>query len=65
MKENLADAENRLKYIEQERHDLLHSQGTQKATAHGLEDQLKDVKEELKRAKEELTAQRSQYLQLR
>lgn len=65
LKESLVDAENRLKHIEKERQDLLITQGTRKAAMNGLEDQLGDVQEELRRTKQELTAQRTQYFQLR
>lgn len=65
LKESLIDAENRLKHIEKERQDLLITQGTRKAAMNGLEDQLDDVQEELRRTKQELTAQRTQYFQLR
>lgn len=65
LKESLIDAEDRLKHIEKERQDLLITQGTRKAAINGLEDQLGDVQEELRRTKQELTAQRTQYFQLR
>ncbi|KYQ59569.1 hypothetical protein ALC60_01410 [Trachymyrmex zeteki] len=64
-KENLIEAENRLKHIEKERQDLLVTQGTRRAAMNGLEDQLGDVQEELRRTKQELMAQRTQYFQLR
>jgi len=65
LKENLIEAENRLKHIEKERQDLLVTQGSRRATMNGLEDQLDDVQEELRRTKQELMAQRTQYFQLR
>jgi len=65
LKENLIEAENRLKHIEKERQDLLVTQGSRRATVNGLEDQLDDVQEELRRTKQELMAQRTQYFQLR
>lgn len=65
LKENLVDAENRLKSIEKERQDLLIVQGTRKVKINGLEDQLSDMEEELRRTKQELLAQRTQYFQLR
>lgn len=65
LKENLVGAENRLKHIEKERQDLLVTQGTRRVTINGLEDQLDDVKEELRRTKQELMTQRTQYFQLR
>ncbi|XP_011052549.1 PREDICTED: centrosomal protein of 135 kDa isoform X2 [Acromyrmex echinatior] len=64
-KENLIEAENRLKHMEKERQDLLVTQGSRRATMNGLEDQLGDVQEELRRTKQELMAQRTQYFQLR
>ncbi|XP_077254913.1 uncharacterized protein LOC143893424 isoform X2 [Temnothorax americanus] len=39
--------------------------GTRRAAINGLEDQLGDVQEELRRTKQELMAQRTQYFQLR
>lgn len=65
LKESLAEAETRLKHTEKERQDLLVTQGTRRATINGLEDQLGDVQEELRRTKQELMAQRTQYFQLR
>ncbi|KAG5335528.1 CP135 protein, partial [Acromyrmex heyeri] len=65
LKENLIEAENRLKHMEKERQDLLVTQGSRRATMNGLEDQLGDVQEELRRTKQELMAQRTQYFQLR
>ncbi|KMQ96415.1 centrosomal protein [Lasius niger] len=65
LKENLVEAETRLKHTEKERQDLLVTQGTKRATISGLEDQLGDVQEELRRTKQELMAQRTQYFQLR
>ncbi|XP_023289896.1 centrosomal protein of 135 kDa [Orussus abietinus] len=65
LKESLEDAENRLKHFERERQDLLHTQGTRRATISGLEDQLEDAREELRKTKQELAAQRTQYFQLR
>ncbi|KYN16644.1 hypothetical protein ALC57_11153 [Trachymyrmex cornetzi] len=65
LKENLIEAENRLKHIEKERQDLLVTRGTRRATMSDLEDQLGDVQEELRRTKQELMAQRTQYFQLR
>lgn len=65
LKETLTDAENRLKHIEKERQDLLVTQGTRRVTINDLEDQLDDVKEELRRTKQELMTQRTQYFQLR
>lgn len=65
LKENLIETESRLKHIEKERQDLLVTQGTRRAAINGLEDQLGDVQEELRRTKQELMAQRTQYFQLR
>ncbi|XP_011647939.1 centrosomal protein of 135 kDa isoform X2 [Pogonomyrmex barbatus] len=65
LKENLTETENRLKHIEKERQDLLVTQGTKRAAINGLEDQLDDIQEELRRTKQELMAQRTQYFQLR
>ncbi|XP_072746619.1 centrosomal protein of 135 kDa [Anoplolepis gracilipes] len=65
LKESLVEAETRLKHIEKERQDLLVTQGTKRVTINGLEDQLDDVQEELRRTKQELMAQRTQYFQLR
>lgn len=65
LQESLADAENRLKRMEKERQDLLVTQGTKKVTINGLEDQLDDVQQELRRTKQELMTQRTQYFQLR
>ncbi|XP_071644763.1 uncharacterized protein [Temnothorax longispinosus] len=65
LKESLVEAENRLKHMEKERQDLLVTQGTRRAALNGLEDQLGDVQEELRRTKQELMAQRTQYFQLR
>ncbi|XP_043473672.1 centrosomal protein of 135 kDa isoform X2 [Leptopilina heterotoma] len=39
--------------------------GTKRSTINGLEDQLEDFREELKRTKQELAEQRTQYFQLR
>jgi len=65
LKENLLETENRLKHLEKERQDLLMTQGTRRAAMDGLEDQLGDIQEELRRTKQELMAQRTQYFQLR
>lgn len=65
LRENLHDVEKRLKYIECERQELITSQGTKRSTINGLEDQLEDLREELKRTKQELAEQRTQYFQLR
>ena len=65
LRESLHDVETRLKNIERERQELLMTQGTRRATINGLEDQLEDMKEELKRTKQELADQRTQYFQLR
>lgn len=65
LKESLIEVENRSKHIEKERQDLLVTQGTRRATINGLEDQLDDVQEELRRTKQELMTQRTQYFQLR
>lgn len=65
LKESLAEAENRLKQVEKERQDLLVTQGTRRAAINGLEDQLIDAQEELRRTKQELITQRTQYFQLR
>ncbi|CAK9809654.1 Centrosomal protein of 135 kDa [Anthophora quadrimaculata] len=65
LRENLADVETRLKHIEKERQDLLLTQGARRATINGLEDQLQDLREELRRTKQELGTQRTQYFQLR
>ncbi|XP_029664442.1 centrosomal protein of 135 kDa-like isoform X1 [Formica exsecta] len=65
LKESLVEAETRLKHTEKERQDLLVTQGTRRATINDLEDQLGDVQEELRRTKQELMAQRTQYFQLR
>ncbi|XP_014476061.1 PREDICTED: centrosomal protein of 135 kDa isoform X3 [Dinoponera quadriceps] len=65
LKESLVEAEKRLKHAEKERQDLLVTQGTRRAAINGLEDQLDDVQEELRRTKQELVTQRTQYFQLR
>ncbi|XP_043259475.1 centrosomal protein of 135 kDa-like isoform X2 [Colletes gigas] len=65
LRENLTEVETRLKQIEKERQDLLLTQGARRATIDGLEDQLQDLREELKRTKQELGTQRTQYFQLR
>ncbi|XP_076748654.1 uncharacterized protein LOC143422118 isoform X1 [Xylocopa sonorina] len=65
LRENLTDAESRLKQIEKERQELLLTQGARRATISGLEDQIQDLREELRRTKQELGTQRTQYFQLR
>ncbi|XP_066590884.1 centrosomal protein of 135 kDa isoform X2 [Prorops nasuta] len=65
LRENLVDVQNRLKNIERERHDVSLAQVTQRATISGLEDQLDDLRRELRRTKEELASQRTQYFQLK
>lgn len=65
LRENLTDVETRMKQIEKERQELLLTQGTRRATIKGLEDQLQDLREELRRTKQELGTQRTQYFQLR
>ncbi|XP_024940651.1 uncharacterized protein LOC107267564 isoform X3 [Cephus cinctus] len=65
LRESLTDAETRLKHLERERQDLLIAQGTRRATINGLEDQLEDMREELKKTKQELATQHTQYFQLR
>lgn len=65
LKESLDEAETRLKHVEKERQDLLVTQGTKRETINNLEDQLRNVQEELHRTKQELITQRTQYYQLR
>jgi len=65
LKEDLVETESRLKHTEKERQDLVINQNTRTATINGLEDQLSDVREEMRRTKQELIAQRTQYFQLR
>ncbi|XP_017758921.1 PREDICTED: centrosomal protein of 135 kDa-like [Eufriesea mexicana] len=65
LKENFTEVETRLKQIEKERQELLLTQGARRATIKGLEDQLQDLREELRRTKQELGTQRTQYFQLR
>ncbi|XP_076665146.1 uncharacterized protein LOC143367341 isoform X2 [Andrena cerasifolii] len=65
LRENLNEVETRLNQLEKERQDLLLTQGARRATISGLEDQLQDLREELKRTKQELGTQRTQYFQLR
>ncbi|XP_043665843.1 centrosomal protein of 135 kDa-like isoform X1 [Vespula pensylvanica] len=50
-----------------EERDVLYERlkGTQRGTVNGYEDQLEDLQEELRRTKQELTAQRTQFFQLR
>lgn len=61
LKESLDEAETRLKQVEKERQDLLVTQGT----ISDLEDQLRNMQEELHHTKQELITQRTQYYQLR
>ncbi|XP_011495576.1 PREDICTED: centrosomal protein of 135 kDa [Ceratosolen solmsi marchali] len=65
LRENLDDTQSRLAQIEQKWRELLLVQGTRRATINGLDDQLNDLKEDLRRTKQELTEQRTQYFQLR
>lgn len=65
LRENLCDLETRLKHVEKERQELLLTQGMKKATISGLEGQLDDTRDELRRTKQELATQRTQYFQLR
>ena len=65
LRETLHEVETKLKHVERERQELLITQGTRRATINGLEDELEDMKEELKRTKQELADQRTQYFQLR
>lgn len=65
LKESLVEAETRLKHVEKERQDLLVTQGSKRATISDLENQLSNMQEELHRTKQELMAQRTQYLRLR
>jgi chromosome segregation ATPase len=65
LRENLDDSQSRLREIEQKWRELLHVQGSRRATISGLDDQLDDLKEDLRRTKQELTEQRTQYFQLR
>ncbi|XP_046816046.1 centrosomal protein of 135 kDa-like isoform X6 [Vespa crabro] len=50
-----------------EERDVLYERlkGTQRGTVNGYEDQLEDLQEELRRTKQELTVQRTQFFQLR
>ena len=65
LKENLCDVEMRLKKVERERQELLLTQGTQRATVDGFEKQLDELRDELRKTKQELSTQRTQYFQLR
>ena len=61
----LADTESKLEVYERERRQLLIAQGDRRATLEGMDEQIEDLKEELRRTKQELTEQRTQYFQLR
>jgi len=65
LKEDLIETESRLKHIEKERQDFVVNHNTRNATINGLEDQLSEAREEIRRTKQELIAQRTQYFQLR
>lgn len=65
LRESLAALEARYKRSDRERHELFHTQASQRANAKGLEDQLDDLRDELRKTKQELSEQRSQYFQLR
>ncbi|KAH0554612.1 hypothetical protein KQX54_011905 [Cotesia glomerata] len=65
LRERLRDLELKLEDVEREKHNYILSQESRRSAVTGLEDQLEDVKEELRRTKQELTSQRTQYFQLR
>ncbi|CAG5074975.1 Similar to CEP135: Centrosomal protein of 135 kDa (Homo sapiens) [Cotesia congregata] len=65
LRERLRDLELKLEDVEREKHNYILSQESRRSALTGLEDQLEDVKEELRRTKQELTSQRTQYFQLR
>lgn len=65
MRDNLLDLESRLKHIEQEKDDLVLTQGTRRATINGLEDELDHLRDELRRTKQEVATLRTQNFQLR
>ncbi|XP_057321420.1 centrosomal protein of 135 kDa isoform X2 [Microplitis mediator] len=65
LRERLRDLELKLEDVEREKHNFILSQESRRSALTGLEDQLEDAKEELRRTKQELAAQRTQYFQLR
>lgn len=65
LRQSLAEMDCRLAKVEQERRELFIVQGSRRAAISGLDDQLEDLRDELKRTKQELSEQRTQYFQLR
>ncbi|KAF7998336.1 hypothetical protein HCN44_009734 [Aphidius gifuensis] len=65
LKDNLHELELRLAETEREKNDILHSQGSRRSAISGLENDVQEAREELRRTKQELSTQRTQYFQLR
>ncbi|XP_011297074.1 centrosomal protein of 135 kDa isoform X2 [Fopius arisanus] len=65
LRDNGRELESRLKEIERERQELLLAQGSRRTAIAGIEEQLEEAREELRRTKQELVSQRTQYFQLR
>ncbi|XP_063979260.1 centrosomal protein of 135 kDa isoform X4 [Diachasmimorpha longicaudata] len=65
LRDNVRELESRLKEMERERQELLVAQGSRRTAIAGVEGQLEEAREELRRTKQELVSQRTQYFQLR
>ncbi|XP_015111623.1 centrosomal protein of 135 kDa isoform X3 [Diachasma alloeum] len=65
LRDNVRELESRLKEIERERQELLLAQGSRRTAIAGVEEHLEEAREELRRTKQELVSQRTQYFQLR
>lgn len=65
MKEILLEAESQVRQLERERRDLMHGQGSRRATISVLEEQCEDMTIQLRACQSELNQQRSMYGQLK
>lgn len=61
----LIDAEEQIRKLEQERRDLMQTQGTRRATINSLEEQCEALKEQLRICQTELNHQRGLGTQLK
>ncbi|KAK4886079.1 hypothetical protein RN001_002350 [Aquatica leii] len=65
MEKTLAEADNEIRRLELERHDLIQSQGSRRGTIGHLEQQCELLKEELQKTQTELNQKKALYCQLK
>lgn len=65
LKDNMREMETRIRSLEGERTSLIRLQGTDRAKINGLEETVRDLKEQYRRMKHELTKANAENYQLR